>query len=67
MRDVKQAAATALVTTKPAEAMDPRDTANPWAVFDNCIDRVATQCVNALTRKWSTRLAAFDVYVWDQC
>jgi hypothetical protein len=34
---------------------------------DNYIDRVAGQCVNALTPKWSTRLAAFDVYIWDQC
>jgi glyoxylase-like metal-dependent hydrolase (beta-lactamase superfamily II) len=67
MRDVKQAAAVALAHTTPAENMDPRDRANPWAVFDNYIDRVATQCVNALTPKWSTRLAAFDVYVWDQC
>jgi len=28
---------------------------------------VAAQCVERLTPKWSTRLAAFDVYVWDQC
>jgi glyoxylase-like metal-dependent hydrolase (beta-lactamase superfamily II) len=67
MRDVKQAAASALADTKPAETMDPRDRANPWAVFDNFIDRVATQCVTTLTPKWSARLAAFDVYVWDQC
>jgi hypothetical protein len=66
-RDLKQAAASALAATKPAEGMDPRDKANPWAVFDNYIDRVATQCVNALSPKWSTRLAGFDVYVWDQC
>jgi hypothetical protein len=45
--------------------MDSRDQTNPWAVFDNYIDRVATQCVNTLTPKWQTRLAAFDVYVWD--
>jgi len=35
--------------------------------FDNYIDRVALACVNQLTPKWSTKLAAFDVYVWDQC
>ena len=29
--------------------------------------RVAAQCVNTLTPKWSTKLAGFDVYVWDQC
>lgn len=66
-RDVKQAAATALATTKPGVGLNPLDKANPWAVFDNYIDRVAGQCVNTLTPKWSSKLAGFDVYVWDQC
>lgn len=66
-RDVKQAAATALAATKPGEGLNPLDKANPWAAFDNYIDRVAAQCVNTLTPKWSAKLAAFDVYVWDQC
>jgi glyoxylase-like metal-dependent hydrolase (beta-lactamase superfamily II) len=66
-RDLKQAAATALATTKPGEGLDPADQANPWAFFDNYIDRVAGQCVNTLTPKWSTNLAAFDVFIWDQC
>ena len=34
---------------------------------DNYIDRVAIQCVNTLTPKWSSRLAAYDVFIWDQC
>lgn len=66
-RDVKQAAATALATTKLDAGLNPLDKANPWAVFDNYIDRVAGQCVNTLTPKWSSRLAGFDVYIWDQC
>jgi len=66
-RDVKQAAATALETTKTGVGLNPLDKANPWAVFDNYIDRVAAQCVNTLTPKWSSRLAGFDVYIWDQC
>ena len=66
-RDVKQAAANALATTKPGDGLNPLDKDNPWAVFDQFIDRVAAQCVNTLTPKWSTKLAAFDVYVWDQC
>ena len=66
-RDVRQAAAVALAATKPGEGLNPLDKANPWAGFDNYIDRVAAQCVNALTPKWSTRLAGFDVYIWDQC
>ncbi len=65
--DIRQAAATALSTTRPGEGMNPLDLGNPWAYFDNYIDRVAAQCVNALTPKWSTRLAAFDVFIWDQC
>ena len=61
-RDVKHAAATALATTKPGEGVNPLDKNNPWAFFDHYIDGVAAQCVNTLTPKWSTRLAAFDVY-----
>ena len=66
-RDLKQAAAAPLAATQPAVGMDRQDTANPWAVYDNYIDRVAAACVHALEPKWSTRLAAFDVWVWDQC
>jgi glyoxylase-like metal-dependent hydrolase (beta-lactamase superfamily II) len=67
INDVKQAAATALATTKPGEGLNPLDKNNPWAFFDHYIDRVAAQCVNTLTPKWSTKLGGFDVYVWDQC
>ena len=65
--DVKQAATTALATNKPGEGLNPLDKNNPWAFFDHYIDRVAAQCVNTLTPKWSTKLGGFDVYVWDQC
>lgn len=65
--DLKQAAATGLATTKPGEGLNPLDSGNPWAYFDNYIDRVAAQCVNSLTPKWEHRLAAFDVFIWDQC
>ena len=67
MADVKTAAAAALKATEIGGEMDPADTSNPWAVFDNYIDRVVIKCVNALTPKWQTRLAAYDVYIWDQC
>lgn len=66
-RDIKQAAATALSTTKVAEGVTPATKDNPWAIFDNYIDRVAVQCVNTLTPKWANKLAAFDVFIWDQC
>jgi glyoxylase-like metal-dependent hydrolase (beta-lactamase superfamily II) len=67
INDLKAAAGKALQTTKPGEQLNPLDASNPWAYFDNYIDRVALQCVNTLTPKWSTRLAAFDVFIWDQC
>ena len=67
LQDLKEAAGKALQSTALGEGMDARDQSNPWAVFDNYIDRVAVQCVNALTPKWAPRLAAFDVYIWDQC
>jgi glyoxylase-like metal-dependent hydrolase (beta-lactamase superfamily II) len=67
LHDVKQAAATALATTKPGQGLNPLDEPNAWAGFDNYIDRVAAQCVNTLTPKWATRLAGFDVWIWDQC
>ena len=67
IEDLKTAAA-ALKTTAPGEGLTPADrSSNPWAVFDNYIDRVAIACVNQLTPKWSTKLAAYDVYIWDQC
>ena len=67
LRDLKAAAAQALAATKPGEGLNENARGNPWAVFDDYIDRVALQCVNQLTPKWATRLAAFDVYIWDQC
>src|SRR5882724_13382638 len=56
-----------LASNKPGEGLNPLDKNNPWAFFDHYIDRVAAQCVNTLTPKWSTKLGGFDVYVWDQC
>jgi glyoxylase-like metal-dependent hydrolase (beta-lactamase superfamily II) len=67
MNDIKTAAATALKATPAGDEMNASDRTNPWAVFDNYIDRVVVQCVNAVTPKWRDRLAGFDVYIWDQC
>ena len=68
IEDLKGAAESALKTTMPGVGMTATDrSTNPWSVFDNYIDRVALACVNHLTPKWSTKLAAFDVYIWDQC
>ena len=68
MEDLKNAAETALKTTTPGEGLNVIDrSGNPWAVFDQYIDRVALACVNQLTPRWSGSLAAYDVYIWDQC
>jgi glyoxylase-like metal-dependent hydrolase (beta-lactamase superfamily II) len=67
MNDLRNAASHALSTTTPGEGMDVKDKANAWAFFDNYTDRVIVKCVNALTPKWSGKLAAFDAFVWDQC
>ena len=67
MRDLKAAAGVALKATRIGVGMDPRDMENVWAVFRNYVDRVVIQCVNELTPKWSGKLAAFDVFIWDQC
>lgn len=67
MGDLKGAADHGLANTKLGEGMDPLYKTNLWAVFDNYIDRVMVECVNTLTPKWSTKLGAFDAFVWDQC
>lgn len=67
MNDLKVAARQALKSTKAGETLSLADGTNPWAVFGNYIDRVVVRCVNELTPKWSTKLAGYDVYIWDQC
>jgi len=67
MNELKSAAGKALTDTKPGQALSQAALSNPWAVFDDYIDRVAAQCVSDLTPKWASKLAAFDVYIWDQC
>lgn len=67
MNDLKAAAATALKATRPGEELDRADKANPWAIFDNYIDRVVVQCMNTLEPKWRDRLGGYDAFIWDQC
>jgi glyoxylase-like metal-dependent hydrolase (beta-lactamase superfamily II) len=67
MTDLHGAAMKALGTTAIAEGMRAEDTTNPWAVFDNFIDRVTVQCVAELAAKWREKLSGFDVFIYDQC
>jgi hypothetical protein len=63
-RDVKQAAAKALATTTLSVGLNPADKGNPWAFFDDYIDKGRSPMCQPLTPKWSSRLAGFDVYIW---
>jgi glyoxylase-like metal-dependent hydrolase (beta-lactamase superfamily II) len=67
MTDLRAAAQIGLQRTIPGEGLNSRDRGNAWAFYDHYIDRVVVDCVNQLTPKWSSRLAGFDVYIWDQC
>lgn len=67
LNDVRNTARQALKSTKFIDGINPKDKENPWAVFDDYIDRVVLQCVNILTPKWSGKIAGFDVFIWDQC
>jgi glyoxylase-like metal-dependent hydrolase (beta-lactamase superfamily II) len=67
MNDLRDVTRKALKSTNPGEGVVPSDKDNPWAMYGNYIDRVVIQSVNALTPKWSTKLAGYDVYIWDQC
>jgi glyoxylase-like metal-dependent hydrolase (beta-lactamase superfamily II) len=67
LNDLRATVAQAMNTTKPGDGLDPRDRNNPYAVFDSYIDAVVIKSVNALTPRWSKRLAGFDVFIWDQC
>ena len=67
MNDLRNTARQALKSTKFTDGLNPDDKENPWAAFDDYIDRVVIKTVNTLTPKWSTRLAGFDVFIWDHC
>ena len=67
MNDLKRVTREAMKSVQPGEELDPTDNANPWAAYRGYIDRVVIRCVNLLTPKWSVKLAAFDVFIWDQC
>lgn len=70
LQDLRAAALAGLQSVPLPEviqAMKPEDTANPWAIFDGYIDRVVQHCVDQLAPEWSTQLAAFDVFIYDQC
>jgi glyoxylase-like metal-dependent hydrolase (beta-lactamase superfamily II) len=65
--DLKATVGAALKTTPFVADINPADGGNAWALTGDYTARVAVQCVNALTPKWSHRLGGFDAFAWDQC
>ncbi|MCY1364314.1 Metallo-beta-lactamase superfamily protein [compost metagenome] len=68
MADMHQASLEAIRTIPYADGkLDPANANNSWAATRDWMDRVTNHCVNAVTPKWSERLAGFDVWIYDQC
>ncbi len=67
MTDLHDAAYEGLTTIKPGTTVNPKNGNNPWAFFRDYIDQVTNHCVNKVSPKWASRLAAFDVWIYDQC
>ena len=67
MTDLHKAAYEGLMTIKPGQTVNPKNGNNPWAIYRDYVDQVTNHCVNKVSPKWATRLAAFDVWIYDQC
>ena len=67
LTDLHNAAYAGLVTIKPGETVNPKNANNVWAYYRDYVDRVANHCVNTVSPKWATKLAAYDVWIYDQC
>jgi len=65
--DIKAAAAETLGSTEFVSGINPADAGNKWALFDDWFDRAAVRCVNNMGDKWKSRLAGYDVFIWDNC
>lgn len=67
MTDLQQAAGQGLATIKPGATVNPVNMGNPWAVYRDYVDQVTNYCVNQVSPKWQSQLAAYDVWIYDQC
>ncbi|MFS8980622.1 hypothetical protein PO002_40410 [Cupriavidus necator] len=67
MTDLHNAAYEGLTTIKPGETVTPKNLGNSWAYFRDFVDRVTNHCVNKVSPKWASKLAAYDVWIYDQC
>jgi glyoxylase-like metal-dependent hydrolase (beta-lactamase superfamily II) len=40
---------------------------NPWRLFDQYLDEVATECTRAMTPKWTARLGGAEAFMYGHC
>jgi glyoxylase-like metal-dependent hydrolase (beta-lactamase superfamily II) len=67
MTDMHNALTEAFGTLVYGEGVNATDAKNSWAITRHWIDRVVNHCVNKVTPKWASRLAAYDVWIYEQC
>jgi glyoxylase-like metal-dependent hydrolase (beta-lactamase superfamily II) len=68
MTDMHHAVTEAITTIPYADPeLNAADAANSWAATRNWTDRLVNHCVNKVSPKWASRLAAYDVWIYEQC
>lgn len=68
MTDLHNAVTEAIGTIPYAnDALNAADAKNSWAATRDWTDRLTNHCVNKISPKWASRLAAYDVWIYEQC
>ncbi len=68
MKDMHNAVTEAINTIPYANpAMNVADAKNSWAATRDWTDRLTNHCVNKVSPKWASRLASYDVFIYEQC
>jgi glyoxylase-like metal-dependent hydrolase (beta-lactamase superfamily II) len=68
MTDMHHALTEAIGTVPYADGkLNPGDAKNSWAATRDWTDRLTNHCVNKVSPKWAGRLAAYDVWIYEQC
>lgn len=68
MTDLHNAVTEAIGTIPYAsDALNAADAKNSWAATRDWTDRLTNHCVNKVSPKWASRLAAYDVWIYEQC
>jgi glyoxylase-like metal-dependent hydrolase (beta-lactamase superfamily II) len=62
-------AVTEAISTVPYDnkTLNAADVRNPWAATRDWTDRLTNHCVNKVSGKWASRLAAYEVWIYEQC